>query len=360
MSLLFVDNPVGSGFSHVRSEGGWCNDSKHCVANNLIDCTQQFFDVFPELRAGGLWVAGESYAGHYIPPFAVAASLGEGSKDVSQLGATSKMHINGLLLGDPWWEPAVQIQGYAEVALNTGLADADQAKAIKQNTDRAVELIRQGLYLDAFHYHDITIAGMVTPYPTLFRNITGDPDVFNSRRAGEPVLEKYAQLRQALQQPWLRSAIHALHAEFSNGSECVLQMLNDIMRGYRHEVEQMMQAGYPVLIYNGQDDFIVAPRLTEDVIASMHWSGREDFEKASREPWRAASDTDTVSGWIKHGGGLTHAVVRGGGHFLRADQPLRVKDIVTTWINAVNTFSKSVKHSESNEGLSQSDSLSFL
>lgn len=39
-------------------------------SNHLYSAVQQFLTIFPELRSAPLYIAGESYAGHYVPALA--------------------------------------------------------------------------------------------------------------------------------------------------------------------------------------------------------------------------------------------------------------------------------------------------
>jgi len=62
-SILFVEQPVGTGFSQgtpdITDEVG--------VANQLIGFFQQFLEVFSELKGKNFFLSGESYAGMYVP-----------------------------------------------------------------------------------------------------------------------------------------------------------------------------------------------------------------------------------------------------------------------------------------------------
>ena len=62
-AMLFIDNPVGAGFSFTTSDDGYCNDSKVCVASNLYSLLQQFYGVFPDMLQQQLFITGESYGG---------------------------------------------------------------------------------------------------------------------------------------------------------------------------------------------------------------------------------------------------------------------------------------------------------
>lgn len=63
--MLYVDNPVGSGFSYTDSEG-YAKDMGD-VATDMYTALVQFFKLFPWLRKNEFFIAGESYAGRYIP-----------------------------------------------------------------------------------------------------------------------------------------------------------------------------------------------------------------------------------------------------------------------------------------------------
>lgn len=41
--MLYIDNPVGAGFSYTETDSGYCTDSKECVARNLFVALQQFY-----------------------------------------------------------------------------------------------------------------------------------------------------------------------------------------------------------------------------------------------------------------------------------------------------------------------------
>ncbi|KAI0655251.1 alpha/beta-hydrolase [Cubamyces menziesii] len=62
-SILFVEQPVGTGFSQGTPDV--TNEDQ--VAAEVVGFMQQFLDVFKELQGKKLYVTGESYAGMYVP-----------------------------------------------------------------------------------------------------------------------------------------------------------------------------------------------------------------------------------------------------------------------------------------------------
>lgn len=62
--MIFIDNPVGAGFSFTDVPDGFCKDSKGCVASNLYSLLSQFYTLHEHLQENPLFITGESYGGH--------------------------------------------------------------------------------------------------------------------------------------------------------------------------------------------------------------------------------------------------------------------------------------------------------
>jgi carboxypeptidase C (cathepsin A) len=58
---MFIEAPVGVGFSYSDSGNYACDDDRTALEN--MAAVEQFFQLFPELRANPLYITGESYAG---------------------------------------------------------------------------------------------------------------------------------------------------------------------------------------------------------------------------------------------------------------------------------------------------------
>jgi len=61
-SVLYVDQPVGTGFSQGIPNAMNEDD----VATQLVGFLQQFLEIFSELKGKNLYLSGESYAGFYV------------------------------------------------------------------------------------------------------------------------------------------------------------------------------------------------------------------------------------------------------------------------------------------------------
>jgi hypothetical protein len=53
-------------------------------------------------------------------------------------------------------------------------------------------------------------------------------------------------------------------------------------------VQELLNSGYRILIYSGQLDIIVANSLTQALVDSLQWNGKEEFVKVKKNPFREA------------------------------------------------------------------------
>lgn len=67
-NLLFLESPAGVGYSINSNESFGYNDLS--TLNDNFEALQFFFANWPEHKNKSLWIAGESYAGKYIPDLA--------------------------------------------------------------------------------------------------------------------------------------------------------------------------------------------------------------------------------------------------------------------------------------------------
>jgi carboxypeptidase C (cathepsin A) len=65
-NIVFVDQPVGVGFSYSKYKKDYSSNDVLSANDNLAFLIE-FFKVFPEFKPNDLYLTGESYAGHYIP-----------------------------------------------------------------------------------------------------------------------------------------------------------------------------------------------------------------------------------------------------------------------------------------------------
>jgi carboxypeptidase C (cathepsin A) len=97
--LVFIDQPVGTGFSY----GEPVPNSMDQSADEFVAFFNKFFEKYPQFNNGrDFYVAGESYAGKYVPRYTYALL-----KENERLG-TRKFNVKASFMGDPFTAPMTQ------------------------------------------------------------------------------------------------------------------------------------------------------------------------------------------------------------------------------------------------------------
>eukprot|EP00927_Polykrikos_kofoidii_P068802 TRINITY_DN64144_c0_g1_i1.p1 TRINITY_DN64144_c0_g1~~TRINITY_DN64144_c0_g1_i1.p1 ORF type:complete len:498 (-),score=58.92 TRINITY_DN64144_c0_g1_i1:84-1577(-) len=324
--MLFIDNPVGAGFSFTNEQSGYCTNSKTCVGENLVSLLLQFYVIFPELRSSELYVTGESYAGHYVPAFG-AKILEHNDKHEFAIP------LKGVAIGDGWVDPINMIPGYPSLMANLGLATDAEVAVIQDYCDRSVNFIRQGKMTDAFNVWDEMLNGDIYPYPNYFHNITGSNNYDNLMMTNNPPDETY--YAKYLNQPEIRKAIHVGDSCFGcKSGTCEKHLMADFHVSLRPELERIMRKdGMKVLIYSGQLDIIIASQLTERFLPYLEWPSALAFAGAPKKVWRVEGADVEVAGFVTEVAGFQRVIVRGAGHIVPFDQPRRSLDMISRFVD---------------------------
>ena len=349
--MLFIDNPVGAGYSYTETES-YPTNTKGEVSTQLYHLLQQFYTVFPELLHNDLVITGESYAGHYVPGLAhkifvenkklddsdASNSLKEINKDHAPYIKGQKqfrLPLKSIAIGDGWIDPYSQLSAYPEMLFNIGVSDLNEKAVFQDYVDRARAFIDAGDMYSSFTVWDEMINGDIYPYPNYFHNISGSNDYDNFMNTNEPACLGYYY--SFVTAPATRKGIHVGNTTYGgNADKCEMALVSDFMVSFKDQISDFLNADIPVLIYSGQLDVIIGAALTEHMIPHISWYNQDKFAKSQKKVWRINSNDKDVAGYVKQYGPLTQAVVRGAGHLVPFDQPERALDLITKWMNGVN------------------------
>jgi len=83
-------------------------------------------------------------------------------------------------------------------------------------------------------------------------------------------------------------------------------------------VTDLLRRRIRVLIYNGQNDFVVNTAGVLNYLNSLNWESINYWKRARKEIWTIHG---AVSGWAKIYNNLWFALVNGAGHMVPTDQP---------------------------------------
>lgn len=329
--LLFLDNPVGTGFSFTDTAQGFATNQTG-IGADLADAVAQFFELFPALRKNDFYVTGESYAGKYVP--ACAYTVHERNKAAA---ASQRINLKGISIGDGAFNPAGQFQGFGDLLWYLGMADESERAQFQQYEASMQQRLAAGDGVGAFEAFDEMLNADFYPYPSYYANVTGmTTNYFNFEMAPDatPLGGDFVVW---LNTPSVKDLIHVGDRSYAPSNNTVeFHLKEDWMRGVVDMLVPVME-NYKVIIYNGQNDVILGPPLTEQCLSKLEWSGKSAYASAEKKIWRLpsvgeGSQLPDVAGYAREVGNFRQVVVRGAGHMVPGDQPVRALDLIERFV----------------------------
>lgn len=319
-NLIYIDNPVGTGYSFTADDEGYSRDEAH-VGKNLYNALLQFFQLFPELQKNDFYATGESYAGKYVP------ALSRTIKDMNAINAQLKINLKGLAIGNGLTDPVNQLN-YGDYLYQIGLIDAESIGEFHKVERATTDAINKGDYKTAHKtWYSIIIGYGETP--SLFKNITGFDFIYNYLKSeSKDKTEWY--LAEFIQSPATRKAIHVGNSTFHVGdtgfaAKVALYLANDTVQSQAENIQDLLKT-HRVLIYSGQLDIVVAYPLTENYLLKLEWPGPTMYNTVKRKKWFVEGE---LAGYSRQFDNFTEIFVRNAGHMVPADQAHFAFDMIS-------------------------------
>ncbi|XP_026742974.1 probable serine carboxypeptidase CPVL [Trichoplusia ni] len=310
-SLIFIDNPVHTGFSF--SNGSDYATDEDMIGAALLSFMQQFLEVFPELRRAPLFLSGESYAGKYIPAF--------GHYIHNNQDKSKPINLKGLAIGSGWTDPPTMLH-YSEFSLQVGLLDQLQADELHQMEEEARKHWKEGNFQEY-----AKLSEKMAPY----LQKTAEVNVYNYL-ASLKLAPPNNEITIFLNKPQVQSALHVKKMEYKMlNNNVYMYLYDDLYKTVKPWLEELLEH-YAVMCYNGQLDVIVAYALSVHTHRSLKWSGADGYLNARRVPVYDAKN-ENIAFYVKTNGSFVDAMVRGAGHMVPADQPEAAKQMIDWFIN---------------------------
>ncbi|XP_030373819.1 venom serine carboxypeptidase [Scaptodrosophila lebanonensis] len=309
-NLIYIDNPVGTGFSFTDQDAGYARNERD-VGRNLHEAVMQLYELFQWSNSTGFWVTGESYAGKYVPALAYHIH-----KVQSAIEQRVYIPLKGMAIGNGLSDPLHQLK-YGDYLYQLGLIDDNALIQFHDAEAKGAACIKRHDMDCAFEVFDTLILGDLTN-GSLFSNLTGYTWYYNYLKTEDD--GSGIKMGEFLQSGVTRRAIHVGNKTFhdldkENKVEEFLK--RDVMDTVAPWVAELLQH-YTTCIYNGQLDIIVAYPLTRNYLNHLKFPGSDRYKVAPREIWRVDGE---IAGFVKHAGHLVEIMVRNAGHMAPHDQP---------------------------------------
>ncbi|KAK6917496.1 Peptidase S10, serine carboxypeptidase [Dillenia turbinata] len=324
-NMLFLESPVGVGFSYSNTTGDYAILGDDFAAHDAYMFLQKWFLKFPSYRNRILYIAGESYAGKYIPE--LAELIHHKNQDPFLY-----IDLKGILLGNPETCDAEDWMGLVDYAWSHAVVSDETHKIIKESCDfnsndtwsnedcsQAVdEILRQ--------YSEIDIYSLYTSVCTDTSDDSDDKSTLVAFRHNskmmprimggyDPCLDEYT--KKFYNRPDVQKALHVSDGQdIKNWTICNLH----IFRGWTDSkasvlpiYKKLIAAGLRIWVYSGDTDGRVPVLSTRYSLNSLGLT--------ITRAWRPWYHQKQVGGWFQEYEGLTFATFRGAGHAVPVFKP---------------------------------------
>ncbi|CAM8898861.1 unnamed protein product [Rhodiola kirilowii] len=324
-NMLFLESPAGVGFSYSNTTSDYKKVGDDFTANDNYDFLHKWFQRFPSYRTSLFYIAGESYAGKYVPELAEL---------IHDRNTNPSLYINlkGILLGNPETSDANDWEGYVDYGWSHAVISDETHKIIKASCNFSSkdvwsnkscgsgvdELIKQYKEIDMYSLYS----------PLCIRNTSSSDqktvDVVYKRTSTmmprimggyDPCIDDHTKAFYSRLD--VQKALHVSDGHnLRNWSLCNMDIFHnwtDSKPSVLPIYTKLIAAGLRIWVYSGDTDGRVPVLATRYNINSL---GLPIIRA-----WRPWYHQKEVSGWFQEYKGLTFATFRGAGHAVPTFKP---------------------------------------
>ncbi|KAK8660263.1 hypothetical protein V6N13_051195 [Hibiscus sabdariffa] len=368
-NIIYLDSPVGVGFSYSRNTSEYTIGDLQTAADTHAFLLK-WFGLYPEFVSNPFYIAGESYAGIYVP------TLGSEVVKGIKVGVKPTINFKGYMVGNGVTDPVFDGNALVPFAHGMALISDDIFQAAEtacggdySNTSQACEekLEDVNAAISGVNIYDILEPCYHDPasqqgskgntrLPDSFQQlgVTSRPLAVRTRMFGRawpfraPVKDGIVPLWPQLAQShknyvpcvndevatrWLndaavRNAIHAKPESVAGPWVLCTDRLS-----YDHDAGSMIPyhrnlttGGYRALIFSGDHDMCVP------YTGSQAWTKSLGYKTVS--PWRSWTSNDQISGYLQgYDHDITFLTIKGAGHTVPEYKPMEALDFYRRWLD---------------------------
>lgn len=311
--LLFIDNPIGVGFS-IAASTQEIPRNQHDVAKHLFIAIRKFVKLEESFKTRPIYVTGESYAGKYVPGFGYYIL-----KQNAKLPVSSRVNLGGVAIGNGLTDPITQVSTHALNAYYSGLINDKQKKVLEDLQKVAVELTQNGNWSEATDARSKVLSTL--------EDMTGLATLYDFRRL-IPYQDELVE--QFLANAEVKKALGAKeNMVFEVCSDVVGEALHDdVMKSVKYMVDYLIK-NTKVLLYQGHCDLRDGVVSTEAWVKKLKWERIVEFLESERKIWKV---NGYLAGFVQKLGSLSQVVVLGAGHLVPTDQAVNSQVMIEDWV----------------------------
>ncbi|CAH9104278.1 unnamed protein product [Cuscuta europaea] len=339
-NLLFVESPVGVGFSYTFSNSTILDDKS--VAEDSYTFLVNWLYRFPQFKKNDFFIAGESYAGHYVPQLADILL----ERNMQYNGAPGQLiNLKGFIVGNPSTDNYYDQRGYLEYAWSHAVISDEEYELAKRECDfwsyNLSAKCNDAMYTLWANYQEIDINNIFGPIclpmnssSTAHINILDKERIYKRGRMKPMVHEAYGACYVSDAEDYFNriDVQNALHVNITQQNFTWKGCSRSILGSYNYSVssvlpvyKKLIEGGLRIWIYSGDADGNVP------VLGTRYWI--EALKLPLKSIWRPWFHKNQVTGWIVEYKGLTFMTVKGAGHLVPLYKPSEALALVHSFLS---------------------------
>ncbi|GFP98168.1 serine carboxypeptidase-like 18 [Phtheirospermum japonicum] len=301
-NVIFLDQPVGAGFSYANSSEGYLSSDTE-TTNHIYTFLVKWLENHPKFKKNSLYIQGESYAGKMVPLVAweiVKALTDDNFTTANEAGLQPQLSLQGYLAANPATDQ-LYANDRVPYAHNMGLISDEYMKLAEQSC--------KGNYVNQ------------------------DTDNVQCKQALESINETtYYKISESwANNPRVREALRIREGSKGEWVRC-----NRSLTAYKKDVESVVdlhrllsKKGYKGLVYSGDHDMVVP------YFNSLNWI--RSFNLTLDDNWRPWKVNGQIAGYTtryqENGTYLTFATLKGAGHTPPEYKPEECFNMISRWLS---------------------------
>ncbi|BBN16519.1 serine carboxypeptidase-like clade II [Marchantia polymorpha subsp. ruderalis] len=341
-NVIFLESPAGVGFSYTNTSADLITGDER-TALDSYEFLVKFFKMYEEFAKAPFYIAGESYAGHYVPQLAAT---------ILKLDTDSAINFQGIAVGNAWtdashdnfgaifywWTHALisdtsfygmvktcnlsssgPLREYQQGRLKSSRAELQCDDYIDLSTKEMGDINIYEIYVDVCvgASAQAETKHFAKQLNRLRRGALGALPLKTSANY-DPCIDNEVEVY--LNRPEVQEALHAnvtgLKYRWTDCSDIVDYSYEDLLSSVIPVyTDILLKSKLRILIFSGDTDAIVP------VTGSRSWIRTLDLKIV--EDWRPYYLNQQVAGYVTKFDNMTFATVRGAGHMVPYTQPER-------------------------------------
>lgn len=319
-NVLFLESPAGVGFSYSNTTSDYSKSGDRRTAEDNYVFLVNWMERFPEYKGRDFYIAGESYAGHFVPHLATT---------ILQQKNNTIIRLKGIMIGNAVINDATDSRGMFDYLWTHALISDETIDAIHKYCSFSPTATNQEYRCgDAMSdaREVCTVLNIYNIYaPLCSGGITNTPKRLSIKNF-DPCSVDYVSmyLNSAEVQQKLHANVTKLNYAWSGCSQ-VIQRWLDSPSTVLPLIKELMASNIRVWIYSGDIDGRVP-------VTSTRYSTNQ-LMLLTKERWHPWYIGNEVGGYrMTYHGNLTFATVRGAGHEVPSYQAQKALQLVKSFL----------------------------